>query len=362
MKYKSLDILGLMSGSSMDGIDLAICHFEFDQPMSWKISETASIPFDEDWKGRLQTIKQLNIAAYHKINAAYGKYLGHIIYDFIQVQKIKVDYAAVHGHTLYHAPAESYTIQMGSGPHMAEAAQIPIIDQFRIQDIIDGGQGAPLAHMADLYLLPGYDFYLNIGGIANVSIINENGFNAYDMCGANQILNRLAQEMGKPYDKGGEVARRGKVFSTLLEELLHHPYLLQDSPKSLDNQYTLQEFYSPFTRVNLSIEDKLATATEFVARAIAQDINSSKTSHTDRLLITGGGAFNTFLIERIQANLEHTQVVLPDPTIIEYKEAALMAYCGALRVWGKTNCRAEVTGASRNTVNGTIHYPQNYFK
>ena len=353
-------ILGLMSGSSLDGMDIAICSFANSSGLSWKILETHSVDFTTSWKEKLKKSVKSNLTEFYSLNVKYSEYLGSVIAQIANRTQLDIDYVAIHGHTLHHAPRDKYTIQMGSGSHLTEYIDIPVIDQFRIQDIIAGGQGAPLAHIADIDLFPGFSYYLNLGGIANLSILGNRPWSSFDVCGANQILDRLASEKGKNFDENGEMASQGKVHHTLLNNLMEHPYITGDPPKSLDNQYTLQEFYEPFRRISLSTEDKLATAVEFIARSIESSLPKDKRSG-EQIFITGGGAWNQYLIERIQQCIDPVEIVIPEAEVINYKEALLIAYCGALRVWGQSNCRGEITGAYRDTVNGAIHHPQSFF-
>ncbi len=351
-------ILGIMSGSSLDGLDLAITSFDLTENLRWNIEWSHSEPLTHEWKEVLKNIKNFPLEKYFYYNTTYGIYLGEIVKKLTENVEYKLDAVAIHGHTVIHDPLNKFTVQLGSPAHIANGCQLPVISDFRSADMALGGQGAPLAHMADSDLFPGHDFYLNIGGIANMSIKREGQItSSFDVCGANQILNRLAQEKGQEYDQDGMIARQGKVFKPLLNKLLNHPYLSQKPPKSLDNQYTVQEFFNPFKRIHLSTEDKLATAVEWIARCIAQTISINSPNNLS-LFLSGGGAFNKFLVERIDVvTLDRIKVFLPNKEIIEYKEAILMGYLGALRVQGEPNCRCIVTGADRDSINGQIYLP-----
>ena len=353
-------MVGLMSGSSLDGIDLAYTTFEFETPIIWKLQKYTAVDLPDPWPLKLANLPKQPVSEFANTNAEYGFFLGDIILRFAKEINQHIDAVAVHGHTVYHSPDHKTSIQFGSPAHIANVCMLPVISDFRSADMAFGGQGAPLAHMADEDLFPGYDWYLNIGGIANLSISHDGHIvSSFDVCGANQVLNRLAEPHGMPYDNEGLIARRGSVFTPLLSKLLDHPFLKTDPPRSLDNQYTVQEFYEPFSRINLSTEDKLATATEWIAQSIVNATNVSQSGLAGgSMLITGGGAFNTFLLERIQTLSEgKIKIDLPAEEIINYKEALLMGYLGALRLRHEPNCKKRVTGASRDSINGQVYWP-----
>ena len=352
-------MIGLMSGSSLDGIDIAECTFTFSPQLKWSILKHQSFKIANEWKENLKSLPNASLSKFHSYQTSYGKYLGEIINSFTANIKHPIDAVALHGHTVMHDPINEFSIQFGSGSHIAKTCQVKVIDQFRAMDMAYGGQGAPLAHMADMDLFPGHDLYLNLGGIANLTTKNNKDiFTSFDVCGANQVLDRLAKENGKDFDKDGVIASNGTIHKGLLNNLLDHPFLKQAAPKSLDNQYTVQEFYNPFTRINLSVEDKLATATEFIVQAITREIDQIFKKESMSLFITGGGAFNKFLIRRFaELNQDKINIHLPSPDIIEFKESILMGYLGALRLMNKPNCRGVITGADKDTINGLIHLP-----
>lgn len=346
---KTHTAIGLMSGSSLDGLDIALVRFnEEGDKYHFQIMEAETLPYPEYWT------KQLS-EAFHKqpedlvqLDKEYGKYLGEQVLAFARKHNAKPDFVASHGHTIFHRPEEHYTLQIGDGQELARACGFTVINDFRSEDVSKGGQGAPLVPIGDKLLFGDYEMCLNIGGIANISY-DENGKRiAYDLCIANQALNYLAQLKGMDYDKDGELARNGEVDHSLLKKLNNLPFFLQEPPKSLGREFF--ETYQKDLLKDLSIPDMLATFTEHIALQIALPISLLPKG---KILCTGGGARNKYLIERLQARTKH-EVVVPDKLIIDYKEALVFALLGLLRMEGKTNVLSSVTGAESDSCSGNV--------
>lgn len=346
---KQTTTIGLMSGSSLDGLDIALVRFhEENEKYSFQILQAETLPYPKYWT------KQLS-EAFHKqpedlvqLDKEYGKYLGEQVLIFAKKHNVTPDFVASHGHTIFHRPEEHYTLQIGNGQELAKACGLTVINDFRSEDVSKGGQGAPLVPIGDKLLFSDYEICLNIGGIANVSY-DENGQRiAYDLCIANQALNYLAQMKGLPYDRDGELARSGKVDITLLKQLNKHPFYGQLPPKSLGREFF--ETNQKDLLKDLSVENLMATFVEHIALQIALGV-----SHLPKgkILVTGGGARNKFLMERLQARTSH-EVIIPDKMIIDYKEALVFAFLGLLRLEGKTNVLASVTGAESDSCSGRI--------
>ena len=354
--------IGIMSGSSLDGLDIALVRFNDEKGYyGFQILQAETLPYPDCWT------KQLS-EAFHKqpedlvqLDKDYGKYLGEQVLTFAKKHNVTPDFVASHGHTIFHKPEQHYTLQIGDGQEMAKACGFTIINDFRSEDVSKGGQGAPLVPIGDKLLFSDYEICLNIGGIANVSYDEGDQRIAYDLCIANQALNYLAQMKGLPYDRDGQLARSGKVDMDLLKRLNKHPFYGQLPPKSLGreffeaNQKDLLDDFGTAGREttgpqHLSVEDMLATFTEHIALQIALGI-----SHLPKgkILVTGGGARNKFLMERLQTRSSH-EVVIPDKMIIDYKEALVFAFLGLLRMEGKTNVLASVTGAESDSCSGRI--------
>lgn len=344
--------IGLMSGSSLDGLDMALVRFnEESDKYRFQILEAETLPYPEYW------VKQLS-EAFHKqpedlvqLDKDFGKYLGEQVLAFANKHNTRPDFVASHGHTIFHRPEEHYTLQIGDGQELAKACGFTVINDFRSEDVSKGGQGAPLVPIGDKLLFGNYEMCLNIGGIANISY-DENGERiAYDLCIANQALNYLANLNGIDYDKDGELARSGEVDHSLLKKLNNLPFFLQDPPKSLGREFF--ETYQKDLLKDLSIPDMLSTFVEHIALQIALPISLLPKG---KILCTGGGARNKYLIERLQARTKH-EVVVPEKQIIDYKEALVFAFLGLLRMEGKTNVLASVTGAESDSCSGKIWHP-----
>ena len=341
--------IGLMSGSSLDGLDIALVRFqEKSGKYRFQILEAETLPYPEQWKVMLSEAFHKQPEELVQLDKDYGKYLGEQVLAFTQKYKATPDFVASHGHTIFHRPEEHYTLQIGDGQELATVCGFTVINDFRSEDVSKGGQGAPLVPIGDKLLFSDYEICLNIGGIANLSYDEDGKRIAYDLCIANQALNYLANMNGLDYDRDGELARSGEVDFPLLKKLNNLPFFIQEPPKSLG-----REFFETFQKdllKDLSVPDMLATFVEHIALQIALPISFLPKG---KILCTGGGARNKFLIERLQARTKH-EVVVPEKQIIDYKEALVFAFLGLLRLEGKTNVLASVTGAKSDSCSGRI--------
>lgn len=350
-----------MSGSSLDGLDISLVHFqEENDKYNFQILAAETLPYPDSWKTQLAEAFHKQPEDLVQLDKDYGKYLGEQVLAFAQKHNVKPDFVASHGHTIFHRPEERYTLQIGDGQELAKACGFTVINDFRSEDVSKGGQGAPLVPVGDKLLFSNYEMCLNIGGIANISY-NEDGKRiAYDLCIANQALNYLANLNGLDYDKNGELARSGEVDHSLLKKLNNLPFFLQEPPKSLGREFfeTYQKGlldcgtrdYGTTGTSGLSVADMLATFTEHIALQIALPISWLPKG---KILCTGGGARNKYLIERLQARTKH-EVIVPEKQIIDYKEALVFAFLGLLRMEGKTNVLSSVTGAESDSCSGKI--------
>ena len=349
-----------MSGSSLDGLDLAIVRFEEEGgKYRFHILEAETLPYPEHWKTMLAEAFHKQPEDLVQLDKDYGRYLGEQVLAFAQKHNATPDFVASHGHTIFHRPEEHYTLQIGDGQELAKACGFTVINDFRSEDVSKGGQGAPLVPIGDKLLFSDYEICLNIGGIANLSYDEDGKRIAYDLCIANQALNYLANMNGLDYDRDGELARSGEVDITLLKQLNRHPFYGQFPPKSLGreffeaNQKELLDDCGTTGRNALSVPDMLAPFVEPIAFQIAVPISFLPKG---KILCTGGGARNKYLIERLQARTKH-EVVVPEKQIIDYKEALVFAFLGLLRMEGKTNVLASVTGAESDSCSGRIWKP-----
>ena len=349
---KEYTAIGLMSGSSLDGIDLALVHFTIDgESINYHILATETMPYPELWQRQLSDAFLSTPDALKPLDHAYGCYLGQCVNSFIERVGARPDFVASHGHTIFHRPEQGITLQIGDGQAIADRCGIITINDFRSEDVSKGGQGAPLVPIGDKLLFHDYEICLNIGGIANLSYETNGNRIAYDVCIANQALNHLAHRVGLAYDKDGSLAREGKVNPVLLDRLNDNVFYQQAPPKSLG-----REFFEMHQRVLLDgyeVAEALATMTEHIALQISRAVEPLSQG---KMLITGGGAHNRYLIERIQHHTKH-QVVLPDDRTIDYKEALIFALLGLLKMEGKTNVLRSVTGASSDSCSGRVWTP-----
>ena len=365
-RYKAI---GLMSGSSLDGVDIAFCHFELGQDAQqnliiedWSLQVAETIPFPEKWHNRLLNLPTQNALTFAKTHTYLGHFLGEIVNDFIQTHKVYPDLIASHGHTIFHEPNNRMTIQIGDGAAIAATTGYTTITNFRNQDIAIDGEGTPVAPIVDQYVFKGHDFYLNIGGIANISCVLPNRVVAFDISPANQLLNVLANRLGYEYDEDGKIAASGTIDETLLKFFNHASFYGQSYPKSLANSWVTEHLLPHIANDPELIPIQMATGVEHIAYQIAQSIQQiikkeGLQQDAYSMLATGGGAFNSFLMERLQSYCDtlNVQVVLPEGPTIQFKEAILMAWMGVLRMEGVPNVLKTVTGGQRDTIGGAVY-------
>jgi len=346
-----MTILGLMSGTSLDGLDLAICRFyEEHKSVRYEIVRSKTIAYSNDWKEKLSGAMEGSGRDFQLLNAAYGTFLGEQAKQFIEETGQKVDLIASHGHTVFHQPLQNYTTQIGSGAHIAAVSGCDTVCDFRSTDVALGGNGAPLVPIGDEFLFSEFDGCLNIGGIANISFNHSGKRLAYDICIANMGLNYLTQKISLSYDDEGRVARSGKIDETLLKKLSAFSYFSQEGAKSIGREWFETEF-RPLLDSHLQVNDLLATFTEHIAEKIGRDI---KVRRLKRVLVTGGGALNKFLIERL-IFYSGAEIVIPSKQIIEFKEALIFAFLGYLRAKDRINVLSSVTGSRSDSVSGAIY-------
>ncbi|MDR1739187.1 MAG: anhydro-N-acetylmuramic acid kinase [Bacteroidales bacterium] len=397
-------VIGVMSGTSLDGLDLAYCEFsERDGRWSFEIKQAETIPYSTEWKERLQSATGLSGLELSLLSTDYGHYTGKCIKEFIHKHNLQPDFAAVHGHTVFHQPTRGLTLQIGNGAAVAAESGLMTVCDFRTTDVALGGQGAPLVPIGDRLLFSKYDYCLNLGGIANISYeapipakvskeISKNSYmqgmcnftipelsydnedigklcktqqmavfrgfhrTAFDICPCNMPLNYLANLAGIDFDKDGELARKGSLQEDLLTKLNALNYYQQAPPKSLGVEW-FEKYFKPLLKTEYSTNDLLKTVCEHIAIQISQVIDQTIDSVPQKsLLITGGGALNTYLIERITA---HTKAIVTQASkeLINYKEALIFAFLGVLRVQQKPNALASVTGAAKDNCGGAIYLP-----
>lgn len=356
-----------MSGSSLDGLDLAMCHFSIDngEVKNWELQQAATIPFSEIWVSRLAKLPQQSALIFAQTHTYFGYYLGELVNEFIAEIGVRPDYIASHGHTIFHNPDKKFTTQIGDGAALAATTNIPTISNFRAQDVALNGEGAPVAPIADKLLFSEYDFFLNLGGIANLSC-NANGkYIAFDIGGCNQILNALVQEIDLEYDDDGQIAASGEINIDLFEKLNRLPYFHQPYPKSLSNQWVVENLIQAYFEEEESLANLLHTSVIQTAHQTAKSIQQvlkkeGLAEKKYKILVSGGGAMNGFLLEKLQkqcAEVADLEWTIPAPEIIQFKEAILMALMGVLRIEKVSNVMHTVTGARRDSIGGMVSLP-----
>ncbi|TDS13387.1 anhydro-N-acetylmuramic acid kinase [Maribacter caenipelagi] len=356
---KTYKIIGLMSGTSLDGLDLAYCHiWEKNGVWEFVIKETKSVKYSSDMLNTLKNAISLSAEKLIELHNTYGSWLGEQTSIFINENKLEVDYIASHGHTTHHRPEMGLTFQVGSGQHIANATGIKVIADFRTNDLALGGQGAPLVPIGDRIFFNEYDYCLNLGGISNVSFEIKDKRIAYDIGLANMILNYITRKVDLEYDEDGKLARSGGINPEMLERLNNLKYYLLPHPKSIGYEWFLEEVVPIVEETDDTLENLLHTSVHHICDKVAQQINLNFMHDRQQLLVTGGGALNSFLIKTLQQKLgDSTKVVVPEKIIIEFKEALVFALMGVLRVEQLTNVLSSVTGAKKDSSSGVLFIP-----
>ena len=342
--------IGLMSGTSLDGLD--ICYVRFDDNQHFEILLAETIDYSSDWRTKLTEAFQYSAMDLCQLDVEFGYFLGEQVKEFIHKNKIeKVDFVASHGQTIFHQPQKSFTLQIGNGAAIASRCQQKVVCDFRTQDVILGGQGAPLVPIGDELLFSNYDACLNLGGFSNISM-NRNGKRiAFDICPINIVLNHYAKQLGFDFDKNGERAEQGHINIALVEELNLLNFYHQPFPKSLGFEWVMNEFLTIVDKYDISIEDKLRSCVEHF---VIQIKNTFALYDINNVLITGGGVRNSFFINRLR-ELSTVEIIIPTDNLIDFKEALIFAFLGYRRVHNEINCLASVTGASKDHSSGIIY-------
>ena len=358
MTNKTWHVIGLMSGTSLDGLDLAYVKFRRNKGYGFDILATESLPYSEKWKKSLFAAFKENGENLTRLDAEYGRYLGQCVNEFRTSFAIeRIDFVASHGHTIFHRPEQGYTLQIGQGSALAAETGLKVICDFRTQDVALGGQGAPLVPIGDELLFSEYDFCLNLGGFANVSYSDGAVRKAFDICPVNIVLNEYTRRAGFEYDDRGRMASRGRIDRKLLGALNGLPFYTLEDPKSLGYEFVSEVVLPLIDSRGLELEDVLGTFAEHAAvqiSAVFKRVSKSLGKESPRILVTGGGAYNDHFVHR----LEHQcgfRVTIPDPRIIEFKEALIFAFLGLLRQEGEVNCLKSVTGARKDHSSGVVY-------
>ncbi len=354
MKKDFYNVIGVMSGTSLDGVDLAHVQFEIKKGQwSFKILNTETVPYNPDWIKQLQAAVDFSEAELAILNSNYTDLLSGIITDFVEKNQIRnIDAVCSHGHTILHQPQNGFTLQIGNMPQIAALTKQTIVCNFRVQDVQLGGQGAPLVPIGDRILFQEYDYCLNLGGFSNVSFEDKGKRIAFDISPVNTVLNYYANKLGLTYDDKGKISETGKLNSSLINELNTLDFYQQNHPKSLGFEFVKEIIFPIIEKYELPIQDKLRTFIEHIAMQTSLALPNKKGS----ILITGGGAYNEFLIKRIQFHLPKMKIIIPDCKILEFKEALIFALLGVLKLRGEINVLSTVTGAKNDHCSGYVYH------
>lgn len=355
MIKSNFKILALMSGTSLDGIDIIYVSFSFNRRWNFKIHNAETIKYSAKWKSVLSQLVTTPLGQLKAIDSKYSEYLATVISNFINKNSLEtIDFIASHGHTALHQPENGLTYQIGNQQILADILNHKIICDFRVQDVKFGGQGAPLVPIGDRLLFNDYDYCLNLGGFANISFELNNERIAYDICPVNIVLNHYVSKLNIEYDDKGQLASKGNINEYLLFQLNALQFYKEQPPKSLGLEWVELSIFPVIDSFKLQTEDILRTYIEHIAIQISKAILHKKR----KVLVTGGGVYNIFLMHRIDC-FSKSEIVIPSDEIVEYKEALIFGLLGVLKDRNEINCLMSVTGAKQDHSSGKILIPKN---
>lgn len=343
--------IGVMSGSSLDGLDLAHCTFNLERgTWSFEVLKTTTVPYPTSFRQRLLTVMGGSALELAQLHRDLGNFIGTACAELLGGGD--VDLIASHGHTIFHKPSEQLTTQIGCGASIAAISGMPVVCDFRTKDVAMGGHGAPLVPLGEKLLFPVHDSFLNLGGIANLSI-HHGSTTGYDIGICNQALNHLAEEAGQDHDRDGALARSGSLNNELLHALNTLPFYAQNKPRSLGREWFNEHMVRLIDDRRIPLLDRLRTVTVHIATMVAGELNEQDPT---TVFVTGGGTHNGFLLELIRS-MTRVGMVVPDREVVDFKEALIFALLGVLRLRGETNSLASVTGGARDSIGGAIYLP-----
>ena len=348
VKDEIYHVIGLMSGTSLDGLDIAYCTFKnVGKKWSYNFISCTTIDYPVELKSKLSNCINYSPIELEKLDVELGDFIGEKVNQFIQENSFSIDYISSHGHTVFHQPEKGITLQIGNGKRIKDITGITTIYDFRTLDVYLGGQGAPLVPIGDLMLFSEYNYCLNLGGISNVSFDDEGERVAFDISPCNIISNHYASQLGLEYDHNGDIGRKGNVNDQLLKKLDNINYYKQSIPKSIGKELIINDFIPLIDSFDISIEDKMATFYEHISSQLAKTLKKGK------VLVSGGGAYNNYLIDLLK-NKTEAKVFIPDDLLISFKEALIFAFLGLLKIKREINILNSYTGASKNSSSGKI--------
>lgn len=350
---KEYKVLGLMSGTSLDGLDIAFCRFWKEENWGFEIVAAKTYSYDQTWLEILTNILGTKKSYLDTLDKELAIFYADRVKEFILKHQVVPDFISSHGHTVFHNPDKGITLQIGDGQTLANLTNLSVVNDFRSNDVKLGGQGAPLVPIGDHYLFSEYEYCLNIGGFCNISFLQNDQRVAFDICPSNLVLNHLANRLDMEFDENGNLAKEGEVNHKILRKLNGLNYYHDLGPKSLGKEWVVSEIFPVLDKGDIAVADLLATYVEHISDQIVRVLGDHAMG---KLFITGGGSFNQYLISRIEAKTACT-IVIPDALVIEYKEALIFGFLGVLRMRNEHNVLSSVTGASKDHCSGIIHNP-----
>lgn len=356
---KTHKVIGLMSGTSLDGLDIAYCYiWKTSKGWNFTIKNTKGVSYKAKMKAQLKDSIYLSASELIILNNSYGLWLGKQVKTFIDENKLEVDFISSHGHTTHHQPENGMTYQIGSGQYLANESGYKVVCDFRTNDVALGGQGAPLVPIGDQLLFNTYDFCLNLGGISNISFESDGNRVAYDIGLANLILNYITQKIGLSFDKGGQRAREGKINQEMLVELNALEYYKLPFPKSTGYEWFVEKVAPIVEKTDDNIENLLHTSIHHICEQVAIQVRAAINKSNASIFVCGGGALNGFLLETLKEKIgTDIEIIFPSQILIEFKEALVFALMGVLRLEGEVNVLSSVTGAKKDSTSGVIFLP-----
>lgn len=352
MVKDTYNIIGVMSGTSLDGIDLVYAKFKRGVNWNFEILYSQTIGYPAYWFDILKGLVSNSLEELKVIDVNYTLYLAKVIQGFIAKNHIvDIDAVCSHGHTALHQPENKLTYQIGNLPVLADILQEMVVCDFRVQDVMMGGQGAPLVPVGDKLLFSEYDACLNLGGFANISMFAKGEYIAFDVCPVNIVLNVYANKLGLDFDDGGKIAASGRLLPILKERLDNLDFYNEKPPKSLGLEWVTRIVMPLLQELDDEEKDILKTFSDHVAKQIANVLKDNS-----KVLVTGGGAYNAYIVSKIKEN-KNVKIVIPDNNLVEFKEAMVFGFLGVLKLRNETNCMKSVTGSARDHSSGKIFIP-----
>ena len=352
------NLIGLMSGTSLDGLDIVLVKFEENKDeVNHTIICSNTVSYPSHLEEAIKKANELKIDEAQILDKSIGLFFAAQINTFIEQNKLdqnNIDAIASHGQTILHQPENGFTLQLGCGSTIAYHTGIPVINDFRTLDVVAGGQGAPLVPIGDFQLFKGKaEAFINLGGFCNISFKDHKGeIQAFDICPSNLPLNKYAQKLNAAYDKDGDFAQAGELDDLLLQKLNKLEYYTKSSPKSLGTEWLDKSFY-PLISSDKNPYAILRTLSSHIATQIAATINAHK---IQSVFFTGGGAKNKFILQELQKKYSG-KIIIPDTEIIDFKEALIFAFLGYCYLLDKATTIETVTGATLSLSTGVYHKP-----